>query len=354
MDRAAFDRAHPDSALYGIWLDEGCVAGDGQRGGRHDGGRLGAETDGTPFSISAAVGFISIFGVAVQDGVLLISYFNQMRGEGLPVRHGDHARGRAAGAPVVMTSLTAGWACSPPRGHLDRFAGPEPLAIVVVGGMLVTLFLTRYLMPVLYSFFPAPRSREPETEGDHMTTILNHQLVRQAGDGSTASRPSQVSAPMKLAVLAIILVLFSAALALLTSLVSAGDAQQWRASVSNSLSAPCGEPARARPACTPATWDGLSPVPERGCSAMGIATTEGRAPDRTDPAGAARHHRVRTDNLTKIRPLFKGRVDKVHTTVGQTRQQRSPADRPLQHRPRRGQELLRDQATSSGSTTRTC
>ena len=64
----------------------------------HDGGRLGpAGSPGTPFSISAAVGFISIFGVAVQNGVLLISYFNQMRAAGLPRPRGGDARGRAAG-----------------------------------------------------------------------------------------------------------------------------------------------------------------------------------------------------------------------------------------------------------------
>ena len=50
------------------------------------GGVWALKLTGTPFSISAAVGFISIFGVAVQDGVLLISYFNQMRGAGLAGR----------------------------------------------------------------------------------------------------------------------------------------------------------------------------------------------------------------------------------------------------------------------------
>src|ERR1700712_1123416 len=50
------------------------------------GGGWALKLTGTPFSISAAGGFISIFGVAVQDGVLLISYFNQMRGACLPVR----------------------------------------------------------------------------------------------------------------------------------------------------------------------------------------------------------------------------------------------------------------------------
>jgi cobalt-zinc-cadmium resistance protein CzcA len=111
----------------------------------------------THFSISAAVGFISVFGVAVQDGVLLISYFNQMRARGYrtleAVMRGAELRVR----PVVMTSLTAALGLLP--AALANSIGSQaqkPLAIVVVGAMLITLFLTRYLMPVLYSLYPGP------------------------------------------------------------------------------------------------------------------------------------------------------------------------------------------------------
>jgi cobalt-zinc-cadmium resistance protein CzcA len=120
----------------------------------------------TPFSISAAVGFISIFGVAVQDGVLLISYFNQMRAEGMPVRDAIMRGAELRVRPVVMTSLTAALGLLPAAMAVSIGSqAQKPLAIVVVGGMLVTLFLTRYLMPVLYSFFPAPGSWLPEMEG---------------------------------------------------------------------------------------------------------------------------------------------------------------------------------------------
>jgi cobalt-zinc-cadmium resistance protein CzcA len=121
------------------------------------GGIWALKLTGTPFSISAAVGFISIFGVAVQDGVLLISYFNQMRAAGLPVTESLLRGAELRVRPVVMTSLTAALGLLP--AALATSIGSQaqkPLAIVVVGGMLVTLFLTRYLMPVLYSFFPAP------------------------------------------------------------------------------------------------------------------------------------------------------------------------------------------------------
>jgi cobalt-zinc-cadmium resistance protein CzcA len=112
---------------------------------------------GTHFSISAAVGFVSVFGVAVQDGVLLVSYHNQMRERGYSVwetcMRGTELRIR----PVVMTSLTAALGLLP--AALATSIGSQaqkPLGIVVVGAMVCTLFLTRYMMPVLYSLFPAP------------------------------------------------------------------------------------------------------------------------------------------------------------------------------------------------------
>jgi cobalt-zinc-cadmium resistance protein CzcA len=138
------------------------------------GGVWALKLTGTHFSISAAVGFISIFGVAVQDGVLLISYFNQMRAAGLSVRESVMRGAELRVRPVVMTSLTAALGLLP--AALANSIGSQaqkPLAIVVVGGMLVTLFLTRYLMPVLYSFFPAPEGTsecgDELIEGSHYT-----------------------------------------------------------------------------------------------------------------------------------------------------------------------------------------
>ncbi len=141
---------------------------------------------GTHFSISAAVGFISIFGVAVQDGVLLISYFNQMRAVGIPVREAVMRGAELRVRPVVMTSLTAALGLLP--AALATSIGSQaqkPLAIVVVGGMAVTLLLTRYLMPVLYSFFPAPAGHAHDDhqaeliEGSHYTDEILSRQARQ-------------------------------------------------------------------------------------------------------------------------------------------------------------------------------
>jgi cobalt-zinc-cadmium resistance protein CzcA len=108
----------------------------------------------TNFNISAAVGFISIFGVAVMDGLLLVSYFNQLRRQGLPLREAILQGAEKRVRPITMTALTAVFGLLP--AALSTRIGSQaqrPLAIVVVGGMLTTLFLMRYLMPVLYSFY---------------------------------------------------------------------------------------------------------------------------------------------------------------------------------------------------------
>ncbi len=121
---------------------------------------------GTNFSISAAVGFISIFGVAIMDGLLLISYFNQMRLHGLPLYEAILQGAERRVRPVMMTALTAIFGLLPAAVSSKIGAQTQrPLAIVVVGGMIATLFLTRYLMPVLYSFYG---HREPATSGGSM------------------------------------------------------------------------------------------------------------------------------------------------------------------------------------------
>jgi cobalt-zinc-cadmium resistance protein CzcA len=109
---------------------------------------------GNNFSISAAVGFISIFGVAIMDGLLSVSYFNALRAEGLPLRQAILEGAGRRVRPMMMTALTAIFGLLP--AALSTRIGSQtqrPLAIVVVGGMLMTLLLNRYLMPVLYSFY---------------------------------------------------------------------------------------------------------------------------------------------------------------------------------------------------------
>ena len=120
----------------------------------------------TNFSVSAAVGFVSIFGVAIMDGLLLVSYFNQNRIHGMLVMEAILDGAAVRVRPVLMTGLTAILGLLP--AALATRIGSEtqkPLAIVVIGGMITTLFLTRYLMPVLYSFYG---HREPPAGASSM------------------------------------------------------------------------------------------------------------------------------------------------------------------------------------------
>jgi cobalt-zinc-cadmium resistance protein CzcA len=114
------------------------------------GGILGLYLTGTPFSVSAAVGFISIFGIAVMDGILLSFYIRQLWNEGHHFRQaivmGSDRRLRA----MMMTDMVDALGLLP--AALSTRIGAQtqrPLAIVVIGGALAILLLTRILQPVL-------------------------------------------------------------------------------------------------------------------------------------------------------------------------------------------------------------
>jgi cobalt-zinc-cadmium resistance protein CzcA len=108
---------------------------------------------GMPFSISAGVGFIALSGVAVLNGLVLISYFNQLRKQGKGVSEAVSEGALTRLRPVLMTALVASFGFVPMA--LATSAGAEvqrPLATVVIGGILSSTFLTLVLLPVLYEW----------------------------------------------------------------------------------------------------------------------------------------------------------------------------------------------------------
>ena len=117
---------------------------------------------GMPFSISAGVGFIALFGVAVLNGIVLIGYFNQLKKEGVSdilerVRLGTRVRLR----PVIMTAAVASLGFLPMA--LSTSAGAEvqkPLATVVIGGLVSATLLTLLVLPALYVLFFGKRKRK--------------------------------------------------------------------------------------------------------------------------------------------------------------------------------------------------
>lgn len=110
---------------------------------------------GMPFSISAGVGFIALFGVAVLNGIVLISEFNRLKAQGIHniprvVLMGTRTRLR----PVLMTASVASLGFLPMA--LSQGSGAEvqrPLATVVIGGLLIATFLTLFVLPILYILF---------------------------------------------------------------------------------------------------------------------------------------------------------------------------------------------------------
>ena len=124
------------------------------------GGVFALALRGLPFSISAGVGFIALSGVAVLNGLVMISYFNQLREGGQSihdaVREGSLTRLR----PVLMTALVASLGFVPMA--LATGAGAEvqrPLATVVIGGILSSTFLTLVLLPTAYEWVERRQKR---------------------------------------------------------------------------------------------------------------------------------------------------------------------------------------------------
>jgi len=124
---------------------------------------------GLTLNLSASVGFIALFGVAVLNGVVLVSYMNQLRSAGRAigdaVREGAEVRLR----PVLMTALVAGVGFIPMA--VSTSAGAEvqrPLATVVIGGLVSSTFLTLLVLPTVYAWVEERRlGRAPAaTSGD--------------------------------------------------------------------------------------------------------------------------------------------------------------------------------------------
>jgi cobalt-zinc-cadmium resistance protein CzcA len=108
-----------------------------------------------PFSISAGVGFIALFGVAVLNGIVLISYLNQLEKEGIAdIKERIMTAVKVRFRPVIMTATVASLGFLPMA--LSNSGGAEvqrPLATVVIGGVISATFLTLVVLPVLYAIF---------------------------------------------------------------------------------------------------------------------------------------------------------------------------------------------------------
>jgi cobalt-zinc-cadmium resistance protein CzcA len=126
------------------------------------GGVIALFLSGEYLSVPASVGFIALWGIAVLNGVVLVSYIRKLREEGCSqdeaIREGTRLRFR----PVMMTATVAALGLVPflfatgPGSEIQR-----PLAIVVIGGLLSSTLLTLVLVPVVYGYFSGERTTKP-------------------------------------------------------------------------------------------------------------------------------------------------------------------------------------------------
>jgi cobalt-zinc-cadmium resistance protein CzcA len=116
---------------------------------------------GMPFSVSAGIGFIALFGVAVLNGIVLLSFFKQLANEGLSVKERLEKGLALRFRPVIMTAAVASLGFLPMA--LSTSPGAEvqrPLATVVIGGLITATFLTLVVIPVVYSLVMGRKERK--------------------------------------------------------------------------------------------------------------------------------------------------------------------------------------------------
>jgi cobalt-zinc-cadmium resistance protein CzcA len=136
------------------------------------GGLIALYLAGLDFSVSAAIGFISLFGVAVMDGILNITYFRELRAQGMDVAeavfHGAEQRMR----PMLMTALSAGVGLFPAAiSHGIGSQVQRPLATVVVGGMFIGPLLLLVVAPALRRIFLARDQENVATDRDAVMAV---------------------------------------------------------------------------------------------------------------------------------------------------------------------------------------
>jgi heavy metal efflux system protein len=130
------------------------------------GGLLALLLTGTHFSVSSGVGFLALFGVSVQTGVIMLEYINQLRARGRGVVDAAIEGAVLRLRPIMMTMLVACFGLVPAAlSHAIGSDSQRPFAIVIVGGLAAALLMSLLLLPTLYVWIARDGDRLPEPEG---------------------------------------------------------------------------------------------------------------------------------------------------------------------------------------------
>ena len=131
------------------------------------GGMLALYFTHTNFSVSSGVGFLALFGVSVQTGVIMLEYINQLRARGHSVQDSAVEGAVLRLRPIMMTMLVATLGLLPAAmSHGIGSGSQRPFAIVIVGGLISDLVISIFLLPTLYAWMAGPNDVLPAPEAD--------------------------------------------------------------------------------------------------------------------------------------------------------------------------------------------
>ncbi|MGA2439013.1 MAG: efflux RND transporter permease subunit, partial [Acidobacteriaceae bacterium] len=132
------------------------------------GGLLALLVTGTFFSVSSGVGFLALFGVSVQTGVIMLEYINQLRARGMNIVDSAVEGAVLRLRPIMMTMLVATLGLLPAAtSHAIGSDSQRPFAIVIVGGLASALLLSIFLLPTLYTWIASDDDDLPTAEVVH-------------------------------------------------------------------------------------------------------------------------------------------------------------------------------------------
>jgi cobalt-zinc-cadmium resistance protein CzcA len=135
------------------------------------GGVLALYLTGVNFSVSSGVGFLALFGVSVQTGVIMVEYINQLRARGHSVIDAAEQGAILRLRPIMMTMLVATLGLLPAAtSHGIGSDSQRPFAIVIVGGLLGALLMSIFLLPTLYVWIAGEHDKLPMPEADFVET----------------------------------------------------------------------------------------------------------------------------------------------------------------------------------------
>jgi cobalt-zinc-cadmium resistance protein CzcA len=133
------------------------------------GGLLALLATGTYFSVSSGIGFLALFGVSVQTGVIMLEYINQRRARGHTIVDAAVEGAVLRLRPIMMTMLVATFGLVPAAmSHEIGSDSQRPFAIVIVGGLMVGLVLSIYILPALYVWVASDHDVLPVAEMDEV------------------------------------------------------------------------------------------------------------------------------------------------------------------------------------------